>query len=386
MTYYDALLKDVFLPSIRRAELEYNVFSNRIKRSSKRILGDYVVWPVMYQGEQGMNAVQLRGGTWPTQVPGEFLQGKALLKSNLMSLMIYGVDYEVLSGGTPNEQVASQLATKVDSAKREFATDVNRQYWSNGYGYLAQVTATATSITHEVDSVKYFRLGQRIYCTGDATSSYVASIDRANLTVTTDDSIAMTSGNYITRYGMAGSAYEIIGIPGQINASGTVHNLDKDTYSFLQSYVKDASAPLSFTILDDAIAEVIYTHGGKPSILYGCKDTANWLQYLYKQSGAYPDTLNVQLGYKAIAYNTPFGAIPFVVEPHAPDHNIWILDEANLWLRNTKPFDFRKGTDGYWMHNTSTDSVDARGFWYSELVDETPWHSGRLYGYTDPRT
>jgi len=382
LTYYDALLKDVFLPSIRRAELEYGVFSARIKRSTKRILGDYVVWPVMYQGEQGLGAVTLRGGAWPTQVPGEFYQGKALLKANLMSLMIYGVDYEVLSSGTPNEQVASQIATKVDSAKREFATDINRQYWQTSAGYLATVTATATSTVHEVDSTKYFRLGQRIYCTTDATSSYVADINATNKTITTDDSIAMTVGHYITRYGA--NTFELTGIPGLIGNSGTVQNLDKDTYSLLQSYVKQASAPLSFTIIDDAISEVIYTKGGRPSILYGCKDTANWLQYLYKKLGAYPNTMNIQLGYQAISYTTPFGTIPFVVEPHAPDHYFWILDETNLWLRNTKEFDFRKGTDGYWFHDATYDYLVAHGYWYAELVHETPWQCGYIYDYTTP--
>ena len=385
MNYYDTLLKDVFTPTIRYAELQYSVLANRIKRSSKRIKGDYVVWPVMTEGEQGIGAGVLRDGAYPTYKQAEFVQGKLLLKANRVALQMSGVDKRVLSSGTPNEQVASQLAVMVASLKDEWATDINRQYWGDGTGKLATVATTVTSATVEVDTTKYLRTG--MYITNSTPfNDHIASIDHDASTITTDSSHTWTAGETMVRYG-AGT-YEIGGLGLIVADSGAyATGIDRDANPMLASYVKNIGAALDFTVIDTLIAEVIYVKGGKPTILIGCKDTANWLSYLWKEKyGATPQLMNVELGYKAIAYTTPMGTIPFIVEPHAPDHQLWAIDEKNLWLRSPAPFAFVKGNDTYWFEDQTNDTVKARGNWYAELVHETPWHCGKIHNYTTPVT
>lgn len=385
MTYYDALLLDVYTKAIRYAELQYSVMSARLKRSTKRIKGDNVVWPVMLQGEQGIGAGVLRGGAYPTQKEGGFLQGTAALKANRVAMQIYGIDARVLSTGTPSEQITSQLNEKVNSVQREWATDVNRQYWSDGTGALATVKTGVTSASVVVEDSKYIRIGMYLTVNeGSPFNDTVSNVDHFTDTVTFSGSHTFTAGVTMVRYGAAN--YEITGLQKAYNKNTTYHALDRATYTILNSYYENVGAALNFTQIDTMIAEIIYTYGGKPSILVGCKDTANWLQYLYKQKGAYPNTLTVQLGYRAIGYTTPWGEIPFIVEPHAPKHNLWAIDETNLWVRNPAEFEFVSGHDGYWHNDLSTDVAKAVGNWYSELVDETPWHSGRIYGYTTPIT
>lgn len=385
---YDVLLRDVIIPDIQRTELMYSVFSDRLQRSNKNIKGDYVEAEVMVEGSQGIGAGVLRKGAYPTAGLTKYLKYKALLKANRGSLELAGVDYEVLSSGTPNEQVASQIATEVASFKEEWATDINRQYWGTSAGTLASTSGTGTCDTITVTDTKYFRVGMLIDVHEGTVveDAEVTGIDEDAGTITTDATDAYTDGTVITRANA--KDYEIAGVQSMVADSGTYHNLDRDTYPALRSYVKDAGAALSFILIDDFLRKIIYTKGGRPTILYTGPETADWLAWLYREEYnlTVPNTMEINLGYKAIAYTTPFGTIPFVIEPHAPTHNIWALDERTMFVRNPKAFTFKKGNDGYWFNDTDTDKVVARGNWYSELCNIASWKSGRLHNYTDPRT
>lgn len=390
LDYAEALLKDVFLPTIIKLENEHTMLSARLKRTARDIRGDEIISPTMVQGEQGIST---RGKN--TEIlsasPAAFLYAKVGLTHHYGALELYGQD-RIMSEGNSNERVAAILATKVASLAETFATDMNRQYWGNGSGILSTTGVTTASAVIEVNNMQYFRLGMRLDVWDESGSAYlvedskVIGLDYANSTVTISDAITTAAADEVYRTGNKG--LEIEGLQKMIANDNTYLNIDRtsDEGFEWQSYVKDFSAAaLTLDVLDEVFGNLISTRYSKPSVLYTDEETVRWIKKLHQATGIPLDYMNIELGYKAIAYNHPKGRTPIVIEPYCPDKNMYILDERWITIRQPQPVHWMPGYSGkFWRLVENFDKEVAHLRYYNQLFNVNPKTCGRFHNYTVP--
>lgn len=390
LDYAEALLKDVFLPTIIKLEFENTMLSARLTRSSRDIRGDEIISPTMVQGEQGIST-RAKNTEILSASPAEFLYAKVGLTHHYGALELYGQD-RIMSEGNSNERVAAILATKVASLAETFATDLNRQYWGDGSGILSTTGVTTATDVLKVDNMQYYRLGMRIDIWDTSGSTWIKEdtkiigLDYANSTVKISDSVTTETDDVTYRTGNKG--LEIEGLQKMIANDNTYLNIDRtaDTGYEWQSYVKDFSAAaLTLIVIDEVFGKLISTRQSKPSVLYTDEETVRWIKKLHQATGIPLDYMQIQLGYKAIAYNHPKGQTPIVIEPYSPVHNMWILDERWITVREPKSIHWMPGYNGkFWRLVENYDKEVAHLRYYNQLFNVNPKTCGRFHNYTAP--
>jgi hypothetical protein len=379
LTYAEALLRTIMLPTIIAFEFENTIFSNRTVRTSSNIKGGDIKVTTMIQAEQGIGS-RARGEVLPAPSDAKFEQATATLKHHYAAIELYGQDM-IMSEGNDNERLAEILSTKVASIGQAFATDINRQYWLDGTGVLTTVKTGVTGTQIVVNSTQYLRRGMKVTINDDSVT--ITNIKYSTNTITVNTSITVVADETVVRYGNADN--EITGIGAMIGDTGTYLGLSRADYEDWASLIVSHSSAIDLVILDEFFGRLIAEKDSVPSVCYTDEKTVRWLKYLYQAQGIPLEYMNINMGYKAIQYVHPKGVIPFVIEPFCPEANMYVIDERYMTLREPRPIHWMPGYDGkIWRLSEGYDKEVAHIRYYSELFNINPRTCGRLYNYTSP--
>jgi hypothetical protein len=227
----DALLKDYYLPGVRKTLNDECFLLSQIEAKSDRVEGRQVIMSVRSGRHQGIGA-RGDGGTLPTAGQSTVINAKVALAYNYGRIQISGPLMRSITSDRGG--FARPLETETKGVVTDLKKDINRQLFGDATGALATLTAATSAATTLTVSLSSTQLRQivpgmviDIYSgsTSQATSQTIASV--TSTTITLGASVTAASGSKIYRAGS--KDLEMDGLAKIISSSGTYLTIDPTT-------------------------------------------------------------------------------------------------------------------------------------------------------------
>lgn len=337
---YDAALRIMYLPVIRKQLVEKTILLTNIKRDTKRIdaSGKFARLVLNYQWEEGIGA---RGENvdLPSNVDAGYVNSDVYMKYNYARIKITGA---VMAASRDNKgAIARALSTQMASVSVSFRNDMNRQLFGDGYGALCQVTTgdnNATYTTYTVDSTKYLKKGMKID-SYSAKSGGAIGLDSATIydvpSTTTfrveAGSETVIDSDYIFREDARNQ--EMMGLLGIVDDEdyrSTLQGINRSTgqgNNWWRAGVQDsgALADLKLSDLQDAWTKAEQEDGLTKFIVttFALRDA---YADLLISDRRYVNTLELKGGFKGLAFND----VPIVADKDAIANTMFLLDPSTL--------------------------------------------------------
>lgn len=366
----DAITKAIYAPKLVGQLNDEVKTLKRIERSSDgivtdRVGGKYVTFPVHVRRNSGIGA---RNELEALPVPGQ--QGYAAGRQGLKYL--YGgaelSGQSIRLAETDYQAFVSAVDEEMKRLKNDLALDLNRQVYGDGTGTIATVTAvgtTSTTVTvgdsslfNQGDVVDILNAGTPIASGAGLT---VNSIPSAT-TIVVSTAVTTAIGNRITRTGNWNR--EWTGFSAIVATTGTLHNIDPTVEAAWTANVdSNGGTPRSISEgLMNVMSDTINQRGGETTVIWTTYGIRRAYANLLQQQRQYVNTEGkFDGGYKALAYNTPDGEIPMMVDRMAPKGKVWFINEKEIKLYRENDWDFLTyGGESRWrLKVTAAGTFDA---------------------------
>lgn len=235
----DALLKDYYLPGVRKTLNDECFLLTQIEAKSDRVEGRQVVVAVRTGRHQGIGA-RGEAGTLPTAGESTITNAKTQLAYNYGRIQISGPMMRSITSDRGG--FARPLETETRGVVTDLKNDVNRQLFGDGTGALATLTAGTTAATTLTVSLSSTQLRQIVPGmvidifnggTSQAASQTIASVTSTTITL----AAAVTASNGAKIYRAGSKDQEMDGLSAVINNSGTYLTIDPSTVPAWKSTV-----------------------------------------------------------------------------------------------------------------------------------------------------
>ena len=382
---YDAALRIMYLPVIRKQLVEKTILSTNIKRDTKRIdaSGKYARLVLNFQWEEGIGA-RAESADLPGNVDAGYVNSDVYMKYNYGRIKITG---PVSSASRDAKGAASKaLSTQMDSLTTSFRNDINRQFFGDGYGALCRVTdgseATVGEVlrtTYVVDSTKYLKAGMKID-SYSAKSDGSIGLDSATIydvpsstTFRIVGSETVIDNDYIFREDSRDN--EIMGLLGIIDDKdyrGTLQGIDRSDgagRNWWRAKVQDSGglADLKLSDLQNAWTKAEQEDGATKFIIstFTLRDAYADLLVADRR---YVNTLELKGGFKGLAFND----VPIVPDKDAIGNTMFFIDPSTLNLFVSKDANWIDD-DGHILSRVSNKDVfEASLRIYENLGTDNP--------------
>jgi hypothetical protein len=377
-TTLDAILKNDYLPPIRKALNDSSLLWSRLERDEESVVGKVAIVPINYAHNQGVGA-QTETGV-PTagseaykesQVPMKYVRGRISVSS-------------VVIEASKNDTGAFVRA--VDSEMRGLESsmrdDMNRQAFGDGTGRLCQVNGAVTwsSGTATVTVKNPGTIGLKpgmlidIFSSFPGTKSHsgvkVESVDSpTTFTISAGEGSAanIADNSWITRKGVAtttGTYYEVMGLKGLIDDGtyvATLQNIARSTASYWKANVLANGGTLralTLELMQQAQDEAETAGMGLISLI--TSDFAVRRKYInllaadkrfvqpFTIEGGWPGLRPSEEGrrqYQAVEFN----GVPYVADRYCPANTMFFIDESTIKVYRLKDFSWMD-EDGSILH------------------------------------
>lgn len=347
--------------------------------------GKYSVFPIHISRNAGIGArrenenLPIAGnqGTAPAQVRLKYQYGSVQLTGQ--SLRLVDKDYQ---------SFISALDLEMNGLKDDLAKDLNRQIFSDGTGAIATTTtagAGATALTISGGMAYNVQVGEILdvftaaNLAADSTAKSgspvtVTAVDTAGGTVTVAaNSVTFASGDVLVRTGSANR--EWTGLKAIVNNTGTLYNVDPNTYPIWKSVV-DANAGTNRPLSETAMLRNVHAvkvNGGKTSLLVSNLGVQRAYWNLLVQARRYSNVKEFTGGYSGLIFTTGDGEVPMVADIDCPPNILYGLSENNIRLYRDADWDWMDYDGSMWdrvpgsVAGTIKDAYAATMFQYSEL-------------------
>lgn len=374
----NAVTKEIYRGKLQKQLNDEVTALKRIVRSSANIVnevgGKYVTFPIHTRRNTGIGARNElealppagQQGTTAARVGLKYLYGAMELSGQAISLV--DTDYN---------SFLSAVEFESERLRVDLSLDLNRQVYGDGTGTLATCTAQGPVTTLTVNDSSLFELDESVDIV-DKTNSTVLAAGRtitaipSATTVTISGAGVTTTANHVfTRMGNWNR--EWTGLKAIIAASGTLYNVDPTLHPVWTANVdSNAGTPRAVSEgLFNVMSDTIKQRGGKTTLMLTTYGVRRAYANLLQQQRQYVNTSTFEGGYKGLAYTTPDGDIPMVVDRMAPKGTAWFVNEDALTVYRENDWDFMDyGGDKWRLKQTGGNDYDAyiaRLYQYSEL-------------------
>ena len=379
---YDAALRIMYLPVIRKQLVEKTILSTNIKRDTKRIdaSGKFARLVLNYQWEEGIGA-RAESADLPGNVDAGYVNSDVYMKYNYGRIKITG---PVSSASRDAKGAAAKaLSTQMASLTTSFRNDINRQFFGDGYGALGQVSTgsnDATYTTYTIDSTKYLKAGMKIdsYSAKSGGTIGLNSVTVYDVPSSTTFRIAEGSetvidSDYIFREDARDN--EIMGLLGIIDDEdyrSTLQGIDRSSgagKNWWRAKVQDSGglADLKLSDLQDAWTKAEQEDGATKFIIstFTLRDAYADLLVADRR---YVNTLELKGGFKGLAFND----VPIVPDKDAIGNTMFFIDPSTLNLFVSKDANWIDD-DGHILSRVSNKDVfEASLRIYENLGTDNP--------------
>jgi hypothetical protein len=420
-TGMDKLFLDYILPGLEKQYYQNTTVYGRFKTQTETCLGKYGTIKVMTGGAQSIGPRSTT--TWPTALSGGYNEFRFYMKRGMYaSLLFDGLAVACGKGsGAVKELVKNEIEGITDSMSRR----LNRMFWGDGSGRLAQVETGATSATLTLDSPifgkdsNYYTNPAQYLDEGMALDVYpntpgsieVTAIVASGLTDDGDGTGSLTlassqtfstdawlySPNSYATTEAAGTGVPM-GLAGIISASNPYVG---STPAGAFQYVSRATAANAW-----ACAQV-FNMGGGTSTTQTVVTTEKMMEVVQKVERY--GTINViitnpviwrKLGHILVAdrtlpnekamwggftgitfYGGKTKAIPIIFDEDCPDSKMFFIDDSKIVISSPEKggMQWVPGTDGHVLRMLeSADEYAAHLKWYYNMTTNQPKALGLL--------
>lgn len=235
----DALLKDYYLPGVRKTLNDECFLLSQIEAKSDRVEGRQVLMDIKVGRNQGIGA-RADGGTLPTAGNQVTVNAKVALAYNYGRIQISGPLMRSVTSDKGG--FARPLETETKGVVTDLKKDINRQLYGDATGALATLTAATTAATTLTVALSSTQLRQIVPGmvidifnggTAQATAVVIQSVTSTTITLTT--SVTAANGAKIYRTGSKDA--EMDGLAKIVSATGTYLTIDPTVYGVWKSTV-----------------------------------------------------------------------------------------------------------------------------------------------------
>lgn len=390
----NAVTKEIYRGKLQKQLNDEVVALKRIVRSSDNIVnevgGKYVTFPIHTRRNTGIGARNEnealppagQQGTTAARIGLKYLYGAMELTGQAINLV-----------DTNYNSFLSAVEFESERLRVDLALDLNRQVYGDGTGAIAACTAQAGVTTLTVDSTTLLELDELIDIV-DKTNGTVLAAGRtitaipSATTVTISGAVVTTTVNHVlTRAGNWNR--EWTGLKAIIASSGTLYNVDPTLHPVWKANV-DSNGGVGRAVsegLFNVMSDTIKQAGGKTTLILTSFGVRRAYANLLQQQRQYVNTAEFTGGYKGLAYVTPDGEVPMVIDRMAPKGTAWFVNEDALTVYRENDWDFMDyGGDKWRLKQTGGNDYDAyiaRLYQYSELGTDRRNTHGVIFDLTE---
>ena len=371
-----ALLKEIYEKDVQDQLNSDVVGFKRIERTSEGVTnevgGRYVTFPLRVSRNQGIGA---RNENEALPTPGQ--QGTTAARVGLKYL--YGginITGQTLALADENYQAfASALDEEIMGLKRDLAKDLNFQFYGNGTGVRATVTADAAN-TVTVDTVQYLEVGMMIdlyaadLTTVQASNRQITAINTSTKVVTysgADVSATTGAGTVVVRTGNI--SREMTGLGAIVKDTGTLYNVDP-TVQPVWKAVNNNNAGVNRALTEALMINVIDTvrvNGGETTVGFTNLGVRRAYFNLLKSDRRFVNTQKFEGGFTGLAFTTDKGDVPIVVDVDCPYNKIFFLNEKAIKLYRAEDWSWMDYDGNKFQRVIGFDAYEARMYQYCEM-------------------
>lgn len=372
LTTVSALLKEVYEKDVQDQMNSDVVGFKRIEKTSEGVTnevgGRYVTFPLRVGRNHGIGA---RNEMEALPTPGQ--QATAAARIGLKYLY-GGINFsgQTLKLADSNFQAfASALDEEMTGLKRDLAKDLNFQFYSNGSGVRASVTADGAN-TVTVDTVQYLEVGMMIDIlditgvTPKASNRQITAINGLVVTYNGADATAIAT-DIVLRTGNFGR--EMTGLRSIVRATGTLYNVDPVVTPAWKSVDNNnAGTPRALTeALMIKVVDDVRTNGGDTTVGFCSLGVRRAYFNLLKTDRRYVNTQQFEGGFSGLAFTTDKGEIPIVVDVDAPTTRIFFINEKAIKLYRAEDWSWMDYDGSNFQRVIGFDAYEARMYQYCEM-------------------
>ena len=353
--------------------------------------------------------------TLPTAQQGTYDEFKLYMKRGMYAqLQFDGLATACAEG---KGAVVDVLEQEIQSITLYMSNRMNKQFWGDGSGRLAQLeAASSSSTTVQIDGPlfgqdtngytdpgQYINQGQYVDIYDTSGNLEVEEVEISTLaddgdgtgTLTMAESVTASNDSYVFDHDTYASSEAAgtgvpMGIHGIVNSADpyvgitqvSFQGVDRDTYSWAQANEVDMA---DAAITNNKILQLVHQcakWGGKTSVLL--TNEIIWRSYYQILEGdkTMPDSKSYWGGLEGLTfYGGRKGKIPIIFDYDCPDNNMYALDDRfiNVYAPASNGLTWLPGQKGPLTRVSGKDEWVAGLVYYYNLGTPKPRAHGRLY-------
>lgn len=278
-----AVLKKVIIPVIQNQLPKESVLFDKIKRNSGVTISNNTIYIAARTGRHS-GIYNVAEGNQPYTGKAKYEQPYTDLKYAFGTLELTDQAIAATNEGNGSiKAIASILNTEITALKDDIKMDINRQMHGAGKGILCRTNGTGVNGTTVIvdgnpnggDATEYLVDGMYIHIGTGAAVAITSVASATTFTIAANswsDNEVICKGTGTTTPGTTGSAVEIMGLAGLIDANGTnvavIQNITRSSSPWANSHVDDTAATLTEAQMIDMYLKC-KRYGGTKVILAG---------------------------------------------------------------------------------------------------------------------
>lgn len=375
LTTVSALLKEVYEKDLQDQLNSDTVGFKRIERTSEGVTnevgGRYVTFPLRVGRNHGIGA---RNELEALPTPGQqkTVAARVGLKYLYGGINLTGQTIELANDNY--QAFASAMDEEITGLKRDLGKDINRQFYGDGTGTLAIVTADAAN-TATVDNIQYLEVGMMIDILSNVgavrvSNRMITAINTSTKVVTydgADGSASIVATDILVRTGNYNR--EMTGLGAIIKDTGTLYNVDPTVTPQWKSVVAanaGVNRALTEALMIKAIDDV-RVNGGSVTVGFTNLGVRRAYFNLLKTDRRYVNTKEFEGGFSGLAFTTDKGEIPIVVDVDAPYNRIYFVNEKAIKLYRESDWGWMDRDGNKFQRVIGYDAYEARMYQYCEM-------------------
>lgn len=375
LTTVSALLKEVYEKDMQDQLNSDVVGFKRIERTSEGVTnevgGRYVTFPLRVGRNHGIGA---RNELEALPTPGQqkTVAARVGLKYLYGGINLTGQTIELANDNY--QAFASALDEEITGLKRDLSKDINRQFYGDGTGTMAIVTADAAN-TATVDNIQYLEVGMMIDILSNVgavrvSNRMITAINTSTKVVTydgADGSASIVATDILVRTGNYNR--EMTGLGAIVKDTGTLYNVDPTVTPQWKSVVSaNGGTPRALTeaLMIKAVDDVRVA-GGSVTVGFCNLGVRRAYFNLLKTDRRYVNTKEFEGGFSGLAFTTDKGEIPIVVDVDAPFNKIYFVNEKAIKLYRESDWGWMDRDGNKFQRVIGYDAYEARMYQYCEM-------------------
>ena len=389
LSNFDEALKIDYLPVIRQQLENSTYLLSNLKRNERDVSGKRWQQVAHYQRNSGVGGGAETG--LPTAGQQSYLNPYGVVKYNRGRIQVSGP----VMAASRNDKgaIVRALESEMKGVTRDLEKEINYQLHNDGTSRRCLVNGDpgdgTTTLTVDTPCTMYLSDGMIIDIVAD-NNGVATDVDVTITTVDSNTSCTVDSlhddtadNDWVVRANshdgagiVPSDSYEMIGIKGIIDDAtyvDTLHNLPRGSYAWWKcsTHSNDDNSgtnrDLTLSLIQQSITAVA-KNGGKTTLILSDHDTRDAYAALVIADKRFVNTLDLDGGFKALAYNE----IPWVADVDCLPNTVYFIDLEHLEIMQMSSWDWMDKDGAVLNRVAGYDAYEAVLFWYADLASDRP--------------